>query len=436
MRLQKFFYCLAVLSMAAQMQACNRPSEHQQDNSSTNPPVQSGVCEMDRSLNNYFEEVAPDKLDPSDSDTGILRERYVKVDLEALKSDLLAGASSIRLNLFSDQAIDVTVEKIQKASADEIVLTGRIADEPLSSVALAIHHDVVVATVNPFDEKHFRITYTGGGIHKIQKAIDTEGENESSCLAEHVMEAPGNEHDVAPESDENFGVSATPVIDMLVTYTPAAKTAAGGDNAIQALIKTAVANTNKAYADSGVQLSVRLVGTMALTQNESTDFSADLSALRSKTDGKWDQVHAERARLGADQVTVIGNYPNNSVAGIGYVKSSYASAFAIVKRSAFSMYTFSHELGHNIGLNHSDGYVNASGGFRTIMAYGTYPRIIRFSNPNIPYKSFQTGTTANNSASLINAYGGAIAALATPKVTSPVTEEVPVDNKPVPVCPN
>lgn len=297
---------------------------------------------------------------------------------------------------------------------------------------------MVIANINPMQSTHYKITYAGNGVHSIQEANDTGGDDEASCLAETSLQAPAEENDAAiPDGSADEGsqaVAATPVIDMLVAYTPTARTGAGGDSAIKALIETGIANTNKAFTDSGVNLKVRLVGTLALTQNETGNWSSDLSALSSKTDGKWDAVHAERTRLGADQVTVVGEFPGSSVAGIGYIKAGSGTAFTVVKRSAFSQYTFSHELGHNVGLQHSDGYVNSSAGFRTIMAYGSVPRILRYSNPSIAYKSSATGSSASNSASILNANGKTTANLVATKVADTVTE-IPVVTPTTPTTP-
>lgn len=210
---------------------------------------------------------------------------------------------------------------------------------------------------------------------------------------------------------------------------------AGGSDAIKALIQMGVADSNKAYQTSGVNLSLRLVGTIAVTQAESS-FTSDLTALKSTSDGKWDAVHAERTRVGADLVALVAYYSNSSTAGIGYVGSTYSSGFSITKTTAFKQFSFTHELGHNIGLKHEDGYENSSGKFRTVMAYGTYTRIARFSNPAIDYNGYATGTSSNNSAAKINANGARIAALATSVVQSEnPTPSVPTPEPTTPVEP-
>lgn len=70
------------------------------------------------------------------------------------------------------------------------------------------------------------------------------------------------------------------------------------------------------------------------------------------------------------------------------------------------------------------------------MAYGTYTRIARFSNPAIDYNGYATGTSSNNSAAKINANGARIAALATSVVQSEnPTPSVPTPEPTTPVEP-
>src|SRR5690606_18946445 len=92
------------------------------------------------------------------------------------------------------------------------------------------------------------------------------------------------------------------ILDILVAYTPQARSKAGGRDALKALIQMGITDTNRALRDSGANLSVRLVGTLEVKQNDRGNFSQDLDLLKGNGDGRWDEVHRERKRLGADQV--------------------------------------------------------------------------------------------------------------------------------------
>lgn len=344
-----------------------------------------------------------------DQDVDTLQKRTVRIDVAQLKKRILERHSNnFHLPLLNNKSVNVVLQEVKKYSDNNIVATGRTDNDQLSNVTIVINDDVLVANVGEqATDEHYEIRFAGNGIHTVKSVTDTD----TDCLTEEGGGA-NTTNFVQPlnteQDTEVTAMDAVPQIDVLVAYTPNALKNAGGSSAIKALIQMGVADSNKAYQTSGVNLSLRLVGTMALTQAESS-FSSDLSALKGTSDGKWDAVHAERRRVGADLVSVAAYYANSSTAGIGYVGSTYSSGFSITKTTAFKQFSFTHELGHNIGLNHSDGYQNSSGRFRTVMAYGTYTRIPRFSNPSIDYNGFATGTSSNNSAKILNANGAKVA---------------------------
>jgi hypothetical protein len=351
----------------------------------------------------YFEELESASAVPMDQEQKPLRARAVKANVEALKKALISGRKSIRLDLFSDREIPFVVDQVQIISKQNLVATGHIEGKELSSVTLVIRNGVVVATIHTGEGGHYSVEYAAKGAHVIQEV----GEPEHEDCSEPVAAPPATDEDQLLGGQAATGAK---VIDMLVAYTPAARAKVGGATAMLAKIQMGIADTNKAFTASGVKLQVRLAGTLETRQNETGNFSTDLSRLKGKTDGQWDEVHAKRKAIGADQVTLVGVYAGQSTAGIGYIKATASSAFTVVKYTAFTIYTFSHELGHNIGLQHSDGYVNSTARFRTIMAYGSVPRVLRFSNPSLPYLGFKAGSTSQNSSAKLNLYGGTTAA--------------------------
>lgn len=186
-------------------------------------------------------------------------------------------------------------------------------------------------------------------------------------------------------------------IDILVAYTPSALNRAGGKAALEAAIQAAIADTNTAFNESKVgSYRVRLAGIVAVAQEETDDWNADLTALRNTNDGKWDEVHALRQQYLADQVSLVTGLTGGTTAGNGYVGGGKGNAFTITKVSSFSSFSFSHELGHNLGLDHPDG-LEILGRFRTIMAYGSAKRIPRYSNPNVLFNGLATGDATHNS---------------------------------------
>jgi len=350
--------------------------------------------------------------------------RQVRINVGQLRQRLLNRSSNnFHLPLLNGKSVNVKLQEVKKYSANNIVATGRIENDDLSNVTLVINNDVLTANVGENQtQESYEIRFAGDGTHTVKSIHDhsedcltEEGENAQNFLQPQQAEAA---------AQDVTAMDAVPTVDVLVAYAPNALKNVGGVDAMKALIQMGIADSNKAYQNSGVNLAIRLVGIMALTQTENT-FSSDLSALKSTSDGKWDTVHAERKRIGADLVSVVAYY-NSSTAGIGYVGSSFSTGFSITKTTAFKQFSFTHELGHNMGLNHSDGYENSSGKFRTVMAYGTYTRIPRFSNPSLDYNSYATGTSSNNSAQILNGSGAKVAAFS----ASVVQSENPTNSDP------
>ena len=236
-------------------------------------------------------------------------------------------------------------------------------------------------------------------------------------------------------------------VDVAVVYTPAARELAGGTAGIDAAIDLMVAETNEAYAASGVRHRLALVERSEVRYTETGDGGNDLERLVDPEDGYMDDVHTLRDRAGADLVHLIVSQAPG-LCGIAI----HPGAFALTVLDCGGI-VMAHEIGHNMGLHHdrfSDqvsrgdvsshpayGYVNQrlldanappSSRWRTIMAYRTHCRLAdvycswlpRFSNPRqrhngdplgVAYGTGEKGVTgAADAAAVLNAMGPAVAA--------------------------
>jgi hypothetical protein len=202
-------------------------------------------------------------------------------------------------------------------------------------------------------------------------------------------------------------------------------------------VNLAVAETNTGYANSNVVQRLRLAAAVEVDYTESgtttSGMSADLHRLTETGDGYMDSVHTLRDTYHADVVSLLVTGYNNpsGACGIAWLMAGNDPAFApnafsvIDRTCATGYYSFGHELGHNMGLNHaradtvgtgaysySYGYKNPANLFRTVMAYNcpvSCPRVLHFSNPNVTYGGNPTGiseafpsTSAYNALSLNN----------------------------------
>ena len=203
-------------------------------------------------------------------------------------------------------------------------------------------------------------------------------------------------------------------IDVAIFHTPAARERAGGAAGIAAVIDLMVAETNQAYAASGVRQRLALVERSEVQYVESGIAGRDLGRLANPADGHMDEVHALRDRAGADLVHLIVGESN--VAGRAQLGGAFGLSLSV------GGLLLAHELGHNMGLSHDryeaygaarghahpgHGYVNQRGleagprssRWATIMAYFTQCRdaysgcgkLLRFSNPRQRYNGDPLG---------------------------------------------
>ena len=207
------------------------------------------------------------------------------------------------------------------------------------------------------------------------------------------------------------------VIDVAVFYTPQAREAQDGHDQIKAKIDLMVAETNRAYTDSGVDQRINPVVVEEVAYTE-TSLLTDIVRLKGPSDGHMDEVHAIRDRVWADIVMLIRARGGGQAVAMLTESTSHArNAFGL---SGAHTGVFAHELGHIMGLKHDRyeecdasrcnsalsadayGYVNqrafdenapASSRWRTIMAYNSQcdrdgfncQWLLRFSNPNQLY---------------------------------------------------
>jgi len=200
------------------------------------------------------------------------------------------------------------------------------------------------------------------------------------------------------------------LIDLLVVYTPNARTNSGGTAAIEANITASFNNLNLILTNSGLTSQFRLVHMSEVTYFESGGMSAQLANLRQPNDGVLDEVHDLRDQHKADIVMMITN--SSEVCGIanfGYEASTPKpeNAFSVVSRFCIgnNSYTFAHEVGHNMGMHHdwittpcanagkpyAKGHTAPDESFQTVMATAGFPRQPYFSNPDIDFMGQPTG---------------------------------------------
>ncbi len=220
-------------------------------------------------------------------------------------------------------------------------------------------------------------------------------------------------------------------VDVLVVATPEAVAQAGGLPAIVTYAQAEIAKTNSAYANSLVTTRQRLVDVVATPTPESTGVEPDLFAIQKPTDGRFDEVYAQRDRVHADLVHLITRgSASDPYGGIAFSDINPNAGFGVTTLTHSPPLTYAHETGHNFGAGHdagaretpsqplpARGLVNVASRWFTIMAYPTACQnagvtcsvIPYFTNPAVAYNGAPTGTTEANNASVIEANAAAVA---------------------------
>ena len=191
--------------------------------------------------------------------------------------------------------------------------------------------------------------------------------------ADPLGSAPAEEMLLIPTCQGDFIVSDIPVsaapalaaaadpeppaphstIDVAVFYTPGLRIDLGGTQPIRAGITRLIADSNQIFHNSGVHLTLNLVAAHEVYYEETGDKSIDLSRFRNKNEGYMDRVHLIREQTRADLMVLLHSPFGGEAPILQVTRENIANA----ARGAFAisgMYelTFTHEIGHLMGLNH------------------------------------------------------------------------------------
>jgi hypothetical protein len=343
-------------------------------------------------------------IDPTVSRSRSVTVNWGAVDTGATSQKQAAGESGLTLNLFDDAIFRAVLDR-REVRSKSVIWLGHIEGIDKSQVTLVIEDTVMAGNIR-LPGAYFQVRYVGSGLHSVRQIDESQFPPEGQPIPMDTV------HSLTAQDS---GITATDNgsrFDVMVVYTPAARAAAGGTTAMQALINLAVAETNTAYSRSGIIPRLRLVHQEEVSYTESGDFSTDLNRLTNPSDGFMDNVHALRNTYGADLVSLI--IEGTSLCGLGWLmttesNSFQALAFSVVARiCATGNFSLGHEMGHNMGLQHdrtdtpangvfpfSHGYADTPHGFRDIMGVadscGGCMRIQNFSNPNVLFNGFPTG---------------------------------------------
>lgn len=338
------------------------------------------------------------------------RSRAVSADLNQVREE----TDTIALNLFDDTVLTVVRDRIEKIRGSR-VWVGHIEGEPDSEVVLAIRGKAMMGTIKRGEaggNQEYEIVYAGGDTHLVRQIDPSKVPPHADPIPAPAPEPQAGTAETTSTSSQVAANTTGTVIDVMVVYTPKAKTNAGGVDGINAKIANAIARANQAYLNSQVNMQLNLVYTAEVAYTETGNMTDALYALQRTSDGKMDEVHSLRNQYGADLVALVS--ADSNYCGIGFVMQSVSTSFAPYafavshddsRYNCLGNTTLAHEFGHNQGNMHdpdnsaypgaypySYGYRVCSV-FRDVMSYNCSgeKQIQYFSNPNVYYNGYATG---------------------------------------------
>lgn len=377
------------------------------------PPV---ITTIDRNIDKLFSVTT--------QDIGVARTQKVNLNtnaFETIAQNLFTDKNtkqSARFHIFPDLAFDATFDHIDHTIHSGYIMSGKLNND-LDSSILIVSTDGVISANLEYQGKQYQLRDNGQGLYQFEE-VDQSQFPEELDIVPDLSEYSGDVFEPLLDSIPDSGN----IIDVLVVYTSAALSGAGGTTNMLNLINLAVSETNIGYERSAIFSRMRLVHTAEINYDEailttSSGWGTALSQLTNQ-DNVIDEVRNLRNTYGADLVVMIVN--NMTYCGIGWLMTpnyTYDSVGnSLVSRACTTgYYSFAHETGHNMGAHHdrlnsgggtamysySYGYQAPDSSFRTIMAYNCTTgctRINNWSNPEVLYNGKPTGVsaTASNSA--------------------------------------
>ena len=233
------------------------------------------------------------------------------------------------------------------------------------------------------------------------------------------LSSPSSDSPTAQAAPVKEAAVGNSTIDVMVLYTPELVTAYGSDSAARTRIDHLVAIANQAYVNSGVAMTLRLRLARLVSYPRTNDIDTALDNLTASENSglpshvTMSDVATWKQQFGADLVALVrplDTQVNPNTCGLAWLVGAGGSDVANDRSWAYAVsndgddvrgsgvycddYTFTHELGHNMGSAHDPAHAGSQGAypysyghgadgvFGTIMSY-IDPTVGKFSNPGI-----------------------------------------------------
>jgi hypothetical protein len=354
---------------------------------------------------------------------------YFAISPEANSSLRAARRGTLRLRIALPKGRPVVCTFAAEEGKDG-VMSGRIEGSGTGDRCDVVFEGGQVTGDIDIASGRYRIVPVGqGDVHAVVEIRSEAFPNESDSPippdrppadAQPRMQRDSRFCDVKPSA-----VQRPPVLGpvrVMILYTPAAR---GQSANIQADVRLLMAQLKEATSltrtGGNFFVAVELAYAQEVNYIEAAKMKIDLDRLTDTRDPVFGPIHDLRDRYKADLVhLLIKSRPGDSC-GIGWLNPQVATGdarygFSVSDREcAINNYSFSHELGHNFGMNHDRGvvnnasqdqfnfgYVSFAQGTRSLMAYNdacasqnkNCRRLLYYSSPLVRVNGVVFGRSA------------------------------------------
>lgn len=306
--------------------------------------------------------------------------REVDFDVSTLTSDP-ARQPALRLRLADHKLVEVVLDERTEQEGGRVSWRGHVAGGLPATVHLVAAGETITGLIDLSDQrKLLKLRSSGPGRARLVEvalpepgATRSDRSNPSGATDARRGAVPVRSERRPPDAGRDAAASAneTPissqhvdtVVDVLVFYTAAARSAAGGVPSIQAEIQLHfdLANTAHSVSETGVRLQP--IGIQELSNFLEADpicgddYDTHLTKLSSRCrlsdpcfpcGNQGDAIFETRNSLGGDLVMLFLHDPG-STKGNGYQPGQYS----VVQWDTTDRYTAAHEAGHNMSLCHN-----------------------------------------------------------------------------------
>jgi len=199
----------------------------------------------------------------------------------------------------------------------------------------------------------------------------------------------------------------TPTEFSITVYYSAGFKASTAD--VASFVDQVIAESNAGYINSFIPIRMKLHCLIESSIPDGLDADTTLNRFAGS-----DSSYNNLRRSADTTILLVDHYDVPDICGVNFFAAmgNGQTIGTVRKGCALGYYSFGHEVGHGLGLDHDRrvvdkpttpygyGYIIKKGSYRTIMAYNDAgeQRVNYYSNPWVNYKNSPTGTLKNDNA--------------------------------------